>query len=164
MRSRRAIAWLAAGVGALLAAGPAGAALPAGGMPTVRADWPHGTYSIKTRKGTVRFAIDVADTAAREQQGLMDVRIVPAGYGMLFPVEPPRIMRMWMHDTYVPLDMLFIDQQGRIACIRADARPLSDAVIDCPQPATAVLEIAGGEARRLGIRVGDRVANPPPRA
>jgi uncharacterized membrane protein (UPF0127 family) len=69
-------------------------------------------------------------------------------------------MQMWMKDTLIPLDMLFIDEKGRISCVRERTTPLSLAIVDCPQPSRLVLEIAGGEARRLGIRAGDKVAYP----
>ena len=62
---------------------------------------------------------------------------------------------MWMKNTLIPLDLLFVDARGRIACISARATPESLAIISCPTPVSGVLEIGGGEAERRDIRVGD---------
>jgi uncharacterized membrane protein (UPF0127 family) len=67
---------------------------------------------------------------------------------------------MWMRNTFIPLDMLFIEADGRIARIVADTEPLSDAVIGSGGPVRAVLELAGGSSAELGIAVGDRVVHP----
>lgn len=87
----------------------------------------------------------------------MYVTRLPADEGMLFPQQQPRVMSMWMKNTYIPLDMLFIDSRGRIVCLLANTRPQSLDILSCPKPAKAVLEIGGGEAAERGIRVGDRV-------
>ena len=80
-----------------------------------------------------------------------------ADEGMLFPQAQPRVMSMWMKNTYIPLDMLFIDSRGRIVCLLANTRPQSLEILSCAKPAKAVLEIGGGEAAERGIRVGDQV-------
>ena len=77
--------------------------------------------------------------------------------GMLFPFKRERQISFWMKDTQIPLDMLFIRKDGTIARIAANATPLSTAVIPSREPVKAVLEIAGGRAAQIGIRVGDRV-------
>jgi uncharacterized membrane protein (UPF0127 family) len=80
--------------------------------------------------------------------------------GMLFPNEPARIVAFWMRNTYIPLDLLFIAPGGRISSIAENAEPLSDRLILSSEPVIAVLELAGGSARRLGIAPGDRVRLP----
>jgi uncharacterized protein len=85
------------------------------------------------------------------------VTSLPSDQGMLFPQQAPRIVSMWMENTLIPLDMLFIDGRGRIVCLIAMAKPLSREILSCPKPVKAVLEIRGGEAVKRGIRVGDRV-------
>jgi uncharacterized membrane protein (UPF0127 family) len=134
-------------------------ALAGAGQPSVYPDWPHATLSIKSAKGSQHFNIDVADTPERQEQGLMHVRFMGADQGMIFPLEPPRLMYMWMKNTVMSLDLLFIDAQGRIACIRASATPMSEAIITCPQPVRAVLELNAGEAARRGIREGDQASH-----
>ncbi|MFM1887263.1 MAG: hypothetical protein RL026_2420 [Pseudomonadota bacterium] len=99
----------------------------------------------------------LADTPARQQQGLMFVTHLPSGYGMLFPLDPPREMTMWMKNTFIALDMVFIDKSGRITRIVADAVPQSLDIIASRGTVGAVLELPGGEARRLGLVAGDRV-------
>ena len=106
------------------------------------------------------FAVWIADTAARQTQGLMYVRDLPAGRGMLFLEPAPRPAVFWMKNTYIALDMLFVGADHRIVKIAARAPPLSLATISSDAPVIAVLEIKGGEAQRRGIRVGDRVAWP----
>jgi uncharacterized membrane protein (UPF0127 family) len=82
---------------------------------------------------------------------------------MLFPLQRPGVMRMWMKDTLIPLDMLFIDVHGQIIYIRHDATPQSEAIITTPAPVItpvkAVLELAGGECVRRHIEQGDWVIN-----
>jgi uncharacterized membrane protein (UPF0127 family) len=106
------------------------------------------------------FDVWIADTAARQTQGLMFVRDLPASRGMLFLEPEPRPAVFWMKNTYVPLDMLFVAADHRIVKIAARAPPLSLATISSDAPVIAILEIKGGEAERRGIQVGDRVAWP----
>jgi uncharacterized membrane protein (UPF0127 family) len=79
---------------------------------------------------------------------------------MLFVHEQPKDINMWMKNTYIPLDMVFIDAQGHIQQIVEQATPHSLDIIRSDQPALAVLEIAGGEAKRLGLHAGQRVTHP----
>ena len=154
---------------------PAAAPVQAPGVaPTVSAwrepaqlrDFPRGRLAIDRAGGRDEFDIWLADTPERSQQGLMFVRELPPDRGMLFPLANERVMSMWMKNTYIPLDMLFIGRDGRIMSIAADTTPLSTAIIDSGAPVYGVLELRGGESRRRGIRVGDRVRHPhfqPPR-
>ena len=87
----------------------------------------------------------------------MFVRDLPADQGMLFVNEAPRVSYFWMKNTYIPLDMLFIDSRGRIAAIFANTTPHSLDPVGPDVPVKAVLELRGGEAARRGIRTGDRV-------
>lgn len=123
--------------------------------------FPRSILEIRTQAGSERFHIWIADTLARSQQGLMFVRSLPADQGMLFPLQQPGVMRMWMKDTRIPLDMLFIDRHGEIIYIRANATPESEAIITTPAPmitpVKAVLELAGGECARRHIGQGDWV-------
>jgi uncharacterized protein len=121
------------------------------------AGWPRTAVEIRSHEGRQWFNVTVADTPARREQGLMFVRALAADESMWFPQRPPRVMRMWMKNTLIPLDMLFVDARGRVACISARATPESLAVITCAQPVSGVLEIGGGQAERRGIRVGDAV-------
>ena len=123
--------------------------------------FPHSALEIKTQAGTQHFDIWVADTPQRSEQGLMFVRSLPAASGMLFPLERPGVMRMWMKNTLIPLDMLFIDVRGEIIFIQHNATPKSEAIITTPAmvvtPVKAVLELAGGECDRRHIEQGDWV-------
>jgi uncharacterized protein len=105
-----------------------------------------------------RFEVWIADTPARQEQGLMFVRDLPADQGMIFPQPAPQVANFWMKNTYIPLDMVFVGADGRIAKIIANAHPFSLDVLSSDVPVIAVLEIRGGEARDLAISVGDRVS------
>ena len=134
--------------------------LPAfAGRPAAAAgeDFPRSALEIRSAHGRQMFNIRIADTAARQELGLMFETRLPADEGMLFPQGTPRVMSMWMKNTYIPLDMLFIDGHGRIVCLLANTQPQSLDILTCPKPVKAVLEIGGGEAAERGIRVGDRV-------
>ena len=87
----------------------------------------------------------------------MWIRDLPPDYGMIFPLNPPRVMNMWMKNTYVSLDMLFYDSNGRITHIAERATPLSEDIISSDGVVAGVLEMLGGEIARRGIKVGDRV-------
>ncbi|MBL28488.1 MAG: hypothetical protein CMM50_13160 [Rhodospirillaceae bacterium] len=106
------------------------------------------------------FSVEIADTRQKRSLGLMFREDVPPGTGMLFDFEEPRDVAMWMKNTYVPLDMLFIGANGTILNIAADTTPLSLEPIHSAGQALAVLELDGGTAEKLGIRAGDRVEHP----
>ena len=103
----------------------------------------------------LRFKVELAETQAQQAQGLMFRRQMAPDAGMLFIYPKPQIAAFWMKNTFIPLDMLFIAADGRIVHIHPNATPQSEATITTPQPVKAVLEINGGLAARLGIRVGD---------
>jgi uncharacterized membrane protein (UPF0127 family) len=105
-----------------------------------------------------RFDVWVADTAQRQEQGLMFVRDLPPAQGMLFPQDPPRVATFWMKNTYIELDLLFIGPDRRIVKIVERAHPLRLDPLSSDQPVAAVLEIKGGECSRFGLKAGDRVS------
>jgi uncharacterized membrane protein (UPF0127 family) len=148
-----ALAWLAALL--LWLSVPAGAQSAA---PEDLASFPQGKLEIADGKKTRHvFEVWLADTPQRQSQGLMFVRSLPRMRGMLFVHESPRPIGMWMKNTYIPLDMIFIDGKGRIQQIVERTTPHSLDTIRSTEPARAVLEIAGGEARRLGLMPGQHV-------
>ncbi len=106
------------------------------------------------------FQVWLADSPQRQAQGLMFVRSLPEMRGMLFVHAEPRAIAMWMKNTYIPLDMVFIGPDGKILQIVEQTTPHSLETIRSKEPAVAVLEIAGGEAKRLGIHAGQAVHHP----
>ena len=125
------------------------------------ANFPSAKLEIRDGK-TVRhvFQVWLADSPQRQAQGLMFVRSLPELRGMLFVHDDPKPISMWMKNTYIPLDMVFIGPKGRIQQIVEQTTPHSLDIIRSNEPALAVLEIAGGEAKRLGLRAGQRVTHP----
>jgi uncharacterized protein len=120
--------------------------------------FPQSTISIHTAAGRVlNFKIWTADRPNRLEQGLMFVREIDDHGGMLFMFPENRQIAMWMKNTYISLDMLFLDSQGRIDYIAARTKPLTLDLIQGPRPVTAVLELKGGITERLRIHVGDKV-------
>ena len=113
--------------------------------------------SINSGSRTHRFTVEVARTEPQQAQGLMNRRALAPDAGMIFPFDPPRPASFWMRNTLIPLDLIFIRPDGTIARI-ATGVPLSEEEIVVAESLTAVLEIPGGRAARLGIRVGDRVS------
>jgi uncharacterized protein len=104
------------------------------------------------------FDVWVADTPARSEQGLMYVRDLPPDRGMVFLFSPAREVNFWMKNTYIELDMLFIAADGRVVKIINRAPPLRLDLLSSDLPVGAVLELRGGEAGLLGLKVGDQVS------
>ena len=115
-----------------------------------------------TGQRTSRFCVEIARTNAEQAQGLMFRKSLAANAGMIFPMNPPRFASFWMKNTLIPLDIIFIRADGRIARIAARTTPLSLAPVTSGEPVAAVFEIAGGRAAQLAIAVGDRVTWGPP--
>jgi uncharacterized protein len=118
------------------------------------------TLEIVSKTGVHVFAVELAVTDEQRTRGLMFRRALPEGQGMLFKFEPDQVIQMWMHNTYIPLDMIFIRSDGRILRIAENTKPESDNIISSGAPARGVLEVIAGTARKLGIAPGDRVAHP----
>ena len=116
--------------------------------------------TIVTGGGPHKFTVELATTPAQMEQGLMFRRSLAPDAGMLFDYAAPSMAMMWMKNTLIPLDMLFVDTQGRIINIHERAVPGTLATISTAAPARAVIELNGGTAARLGIRPGDRVMFP----
>lgn len=112
---------------------------------------------IDTAGGPRKFDVELALTPQQHQRGLMFRQKLGAEEGMLFDFGSVQPLSFWMANTLIPLDMLFIDADGTILRVHANAQPLSTRNIDSGSPARAVLEINGGAARLLGIKAGDKV-------
>ena len=118
------------------------------------------TLEIVSKTGVHVFAVELAVTEEQRSRGLMFRRSLPAGQGMLFKFEPDQVITMWMHNTYISLDMIFIRSDGRIVRIAENTKPESDNIISSGAPARGVLEVIAGTARKLGLAPGDKVAHP----
>ncbi|MDF2999443.1 MAG: hypothetical protein K0R27_5080 [Xanthobacteraceae bacterium] len=113
--------------------------------------------TIDTKAGPVAVNIELAVTPAERAKGLMYRTQLAPDAGMLFDFEVDQPVYMWMKNTYIPLDMLFIRADGRVASIATDTTPLSTETISSGGPVRAVLELPAGTVRAKGIAVGDRV-------
>jgi uncharacterized protein len=116
------------------------------------------TLEIASKSGVHAFQVEMAITPEEKERGLMFRRELPEGQGMLFDFQTDQPVAFWMKNTYIPLDMLFIRSDGRIARIAENTEPLSERNIPSGAPVRAVLEVIGGTAKKLGIAPGDRVA------
>ena len=145
----------------LLAAGlliVASAALAQSAPPEPLSAFPQSLLAIRTSAGkVVNFKIWEADTPKREEQGMMFIREMDEHTGMLFMFPENKPVSMWMKNTYVSLDLLFLNAQGKIDFIAEKATPRSEAIIGPPTPEFAVLELKGGACERFDIKVGDKV-------
>ncbi|MFZ5738075.1 MAG: DUF192 domain-containing protein [Pseudomonadota bacterium] len=112
------------------------------------------------KTGVHVFSVEVATTEKEREVGLMYRKSLPDGQGMLFDFRPEQQVAMWMKNTYIPLDMIFIRGDGTILRIAENTEPMSTRIIASGGPVSGVLEVAGGTAKKLGIAAGDRVAHP----
>ena len=113
--------------------------------------------TIETQRGRFQFMVEIAETPSTWRQGLQKRRQLAADAGMLFDYHQPRVVTMWMKDTLISLDMIFIDEHGVVTNIAQNTEPLSLATISSDGPVLAVLEVNAGTAARIGLRRGDRV-------
>jgi uncharacterized protein len=135
-----------------------GAALSQSAAPEPLSAFPQSMLAVRTAGGHVlNFKIWIADTKQREEQGMMFVREMDVHTGMLFMFPENQPVSMWMKNTYVSLDLLFLDAHGKIDYIEANATPRSLAIIGPKTPEYAVLELKGGACEQFGIKIGDRI-------
>ena len=154
MWSRRGFLGMAAAAGAVM-----------GGLGAARAQalvsFPTSQAEVVTAAGKRhRFTVELATSPDQLTQGLMFRRTLAADAGMLFDFGMDRPVSMWMRNTLIPLDMLFLAADGRVTGIHQRAVPGSQEIISAPGLVRAVLEVNGGTVARLGLAVGDRVAHP----
>jgi uncharacterized membrane protein (UPF0127 family) len=115
---------------------------------------------IVTRNGVQVFSVEMATTEQEKETGLMYRKELADGKGMLFDFSPEQEVSMWMKNTYIPLDMIFIRADGRILRIAENTEPLSTRIIPSRGLAKGVLEVIAGTAKKYGIEPGDRVGHP----
>jgi uncharacterized protein len=116
--------------------------------------------TVQTAGGPQKFSIELALSDAQMEQGLMFRRSMAPNAGMLFDFKQPTPVTMWMKNTVIPLDMLFLDTTGKIIDIHERAVPYSTDIIASAVPSRYVIELNGGTVARLGIKLGDQVTSP----
>jgi uncharacterized membrane protein (UPF0127 family) len=125
------------------------------GQPEIR---PLQPLVLATDKGRYAFQVEVAETFKRREVGLMCRTAVAADRGMLFDFrKPSNGVAFWMHNTLIPLDIVYIAPDGRVLSIARNAQPLDDTALPAGGEVRGVLEIAGGRAAQIGLLPGDRV-------
>jgi uncharacterized protein len=141
---------LLAALGLVLTLGASPAALAASFAP----------LEIVTKSGVQVFSVEMATTEEEKTTGLMYRKELADGKGMLFDFSPEQQVSMWMKNTYISLDMIFIRADGRILRIAENTEPLSTKIISSGGLAKGVLEVIAGTAQKYGIKPGDQVAHP----
>ena len=114
---------------------------------------------VATSSGERSFSIEIADTSAEREAGLMFRHTMADDHGMLFVFERTDEVDFWMKNTPMALDLIFIGQDGRIKAIKR-GEPESEAIISPGQPVRFVLELKAGTAARDGIKEGDLLSHP----
>ena len=113
--------------------------------------------TIDTANGPHRFKVEVMRTETDRERGLMFRKTMAHDRGMLFEYPDEQNVAFWMHNTYLPLDMVFIAKDGRVVSVARDAKPMDDTLIPSGGPALGVLEVDAGTAKSIDLRIGDRV-------
>jgi uncharacterized protein len=115
---------------------------------------------IVTKTGVQVFSVEEAKTDAERERGLMFRTALPEGQGMIFDFSPEQNVSMWMKNTLIPLDMIFIRADGRILRVAENTKTQSEDIISSGGPVRAVVEVIAGTAKKYGIAAGDRVSYP----
>jgi uncharacterized protein len=116
-----------------------------------------GKIEIITNQGNQTFSIEIADDPQEQARGLMFRPALPTDAGMLFIFDPPRPTSFWMRNTMIPLDMIFIDDTGKVDSVAERSDTYSEQVSSSKGEVRAVLEINGGLSRLMGIGPGTQV-------
>lgn len=129
------------------------------GAQTLRAEMRTDVLKLITASGEHTFNVEVAESSDQKARGLMFRRSLADDAGMIFPYEPPQEATMWMRNTYISLDMVFICADGVVHRIEAGTEPFSEAVIASAGNVSAVLELKAGIAGKIGLKPGDKVVH-----
>jgi uncharacterized membrane protein (UPF0127 family) len=113
-----------------------------------------------TQGGSHKITVEIAKNDSERSTGLMFRRSIGPDEGMLFLYDREQEVSMWMKNTYIPLDMIFIKRDGVISHIEVKTEPFSERIISSEGAALAVIEMGGGSAERLGLKPGDKVSYP----
>lgn len=113
--------------------------------------------TVVTSSGRYAFQVEIADTETEKAMGLMFRRSLPRRSGMLFVHQRPSELTMWMKNTFISLDMIFIRGNGEVHRIARGTEPFSEDIIASRGDVTAVLEVAAGVAAEIGLKPGDRI-------
>ncbi|MBI1358835.1 MAG: DUF192 domain-containing protein [Alphaproteobacteria bacterium] len=154
-----ALAALAAGpllVAAACAQAPTAAELAAGD-PKPQPPGPTSPLTIVSGDKTHTFQVEVADTPEKSELGLMYRKEMAKDHGMIFDFGEPKETTMWMKNTFIPLDMVFFDSEGKVMTVVEGARPHSLRLIDPGMPVKGVIELNAGVAKEDGIKPGDMI-------
>ena len=119
-----------------------------------------GTLVLETDSGPHSYSVEVATTDGERARGLMFRRTLPEASGMLFLYDEPQNVGMWMRNTYLPLDMVFISADGRVHRVETNTEPFSTDIITSGGDVVGVLELNAGQAEKIGLKPGDRVIHP----
>jgi uncharacterized protein len=115
--------------------------------------------TIVTHSTSTMFSAEIADTDLLRERGLMFRQRMPPDQAMVFDFINPKPAAMWMKNTYISLDMVFVREDGTIAAIAENTVPKSLDTISVQEPVRGVIELAAGTAKRIGIHKGDKVLN-----
>ncbi len=129
----------------------------AGAALAQNATFTHEDLTIRSGEKTHKFTVELALSDDQRMQGLMFRKQMAPDAGMLFDFGESRRVQMWMENTILPLDMVFITRDGTVSSVHANAVPYSQAIIDSGAPVSFVLELNAGRAAALGIKAGDKV-------
>ncbi len=150
MPSRGVRAWAGSGFAAALL-------LALGGAGSVCAEARLEPLTVVTASGPHPFKVEVMRTEPERERGLMYRKSMSRDHGMLFQYPTEQPVTFWMHNTYLPLDMVFIDRSGHVVSVARDAKPMDDTLIPSGGPALGVLELDAGVAGAIGLKPGDLV-------
>ena len=123
------------------------------------ADMRRDKLKLITSTGEHSFEIEIADTSEEKARGLMFRRSLAVTGGMLFPYSPPQEATMWMRNTYISLDMVFIRADGTVHRIELSTEPFSERIIPSQGNVAAVLELKAGVANKIGLKSGDKAVH-----
>ncbi|HXT06876.1 MAG TPA: DUF192 domain-containing protein [Roseiarcus sp.] len=127
---------------------------------SARADAKLAPLDIVTSTGTHRYEVEIANDNASRERGLMYRHEMPANHGMLFEFPTRAPVTFWMKNTYLPLDMVFIDADGTVRGVYEHAAPLSKKLISSDVAVVAVLELNADQAFDIHLKPGDKVRFP----